>query len=137
MKLLKPIAMVAGLSALYCGLAFLGFAFSGAGHGSAFFGEAVLAPFSVVPGLAWFGIGLWPVLGVLVALRQFSPCRVLAGIGLAFHYVGVAALSIQTEWYYVGKVLQSLPFMVTLFLLGYVGGQVSLWLLITRRPYAA
>jgi hypothetical protein len=137
MTITKSIALVLGLSALYYGLAFLGFAFTGAGHGSAFFGEVILAPFSMIPGLAWFGLGLWPVIGILVALRQFYPCRILAGIALAIHYLGVLAVTVQTEWYYVGKVLQSLPVMVVLFLVGYFGSQAFLWLLITRRQYAA
>lgn len=132
MAVVKSIALVLGLSALFYGLAFLGFASGGAGHGSSFFGEAVLAPFSLIPDFWWFGLGFWPVVGVLLALRRFYPCRILAGVFLAFHYLGVAGVIVHTEWYYVGKVLQSLPLMVFLFVLGYVGSQVFLWMLITN-----
>ena len=134
---LKGMALVLGLSGLYCALAFVGFAFTGGGHGSAFFGEAVLAPFSAISSLTWFGLGLWPLIGALVALRQFYPCRVLAGVALAVHYLGVVAVSLETEWYYVGKVFQSLPVMVILFLAGYVGSQIFLWFLIVGRQNAA
>jgi len=137
MSTLKGIILVLGISALYCGLAFMGYAFIGAGHGSEFFGQAILAPFSISGTLVLFGLTLWVLVGVLLALRRFHRYRTAAAAILALHYLGVLAVSFQTDWYYVGKVWQSLPVMVLVFLIGYLASQVFLWLLITRRQHGA
>jgi hypothetical protein len=63
MSALKSIALVVGISALYCGLVFTGYAFAGAGHGSDFFGTALLAPFSASESLALLGFVLWQLSG--------------------------------------------------------------------------
>jgi hypothetical protein len=136
MSALKSIALVVGISALYCGLVFTGYSFAGAGHGSDFFGTALLAPFSASESLALLGFVLWPVVGILLACRRFRGCQIAAAAVLVLHYVGIVVVSFQTDWYYVGRVWHSLPFMVLAFVAAYFGSQAFMWVLITRKENA-
>jgi hypothetical protein len=136
MSPLRSIALVVGISALYCGLVFVGYAFTGAGHGSDFFGAALLAPFSASESMALLGLVLWPVIGMLLAFRRFRACQVAAAAVLVLHYVGIVVVSFQTDWYYIGRVWQSLPLMVVAFVAAYFGSQIFMWVLITRKQNA-
>jgi hypothetical protein len=123
----KAIALVVAISALFCVLAFLGAAFTGAGHGSSFFFTAVLAPISASGAFSLIGLLFWPAVAVLLALRRFLFCRVAAALALLSHYVGIAIVALDTEWYYVGRVWHSLPALVVVFVALYLGGQVFMW----------
>ena len=128
--------MVVVISALYYGLMFWSAGFTGAGHGSDFFLSALFAPFSASEAIAPFGLLLWPVLALLLALRRFQACRVSAMVVLVLHYLGVVLVSFQTDWVYVGKVWHSMPVMVAAFILVYFASQVFMWTWIMMKQYA-
>jgi hypothetical protein len=136
MSALKSIALAFGISILYFGLVFVGYAFTGAGHGSEYFGAALLAPFSTSEGFAMLGLMLWPVVGTLLAFRRFRSCQIAAAAILVLHYLGVVLLSFQTDWYYVGRVWHSMWPIVAAFVVVYLGSQIFMWVLITRRQHA-
>lgn len=133
MVVLRASTLIIGFTGLYYGLASLGAALIGAGHGSPFFFMAALAPFSLMPDLAWFGLALWSAVGLLLALRHFQECRLLARIILGVHYVGVLAVSLLTDWEALGKAFQNVPYLVVLFFIGYIGSQTFFWILIARK----
>lgn len=134
MRATKAIILVVGILVVFWGLYFLSAAFAGAGHGSYFFYEALLAPFSVVTVTSPICLILWPLVAILVGLRDFVLCRIVARSALVLHYAGIALLSFQTDWYYVGKVWRSMSGMVITFIGVYVAGQVFLWSLLARNP---
>ncbi len=136
MSTLRSITLAFGITVLYCGLVFVGYAFTGAGHGSEFFGAALLAPCSTSEGLAMLGLVLWPIVGTLLAFRRFRSCQIAAAAILILHYLGVVVLSFRTDWYYVGQVWHSVWPLVAAFVAVYLGSQIFMWVLITRRQPA-
>lgn len=141
MRASKFISFVAGVTSLYGVLIFIGGALSGAGHGSDYFGAALLAPFSAFDDKVWVGlagIAFWMLVGLLIALRRFVWCRFAAGVLLVAHYIGVVFMSIQREdWYYVGKVWEA-AWIIIIPLVGvYFVSQGFMWALITRRQREA
>jgi hypothetical protein len=132
MKTLKGIGFVVGISAFQFFLVALGLAMTGAGDGSSFFGEALLAPFSVSETQALWGLLIWPIVGTLLVFRRFQSCRIAAAALLIVHYVGIVLLGVETDWYSVGRVWSSLFLMVLFLVVAYFGGQIFLWSLITR-----
>ena len=136
MSALKSIALAVGISILYFGLVFVSQACTGAGHGSEYFGAALLAPFSVLEGFAGLGLALWPVVGTLLAFRRFRSSQIAAATILILHYLGVMVVSFQTDWYYVGRVWHSMPAIVVALITAYFGSQIFMWILLTRRQHA-
>jgi len=136
MSALKAIALALGVSVLYLGLVFVGYAFTGAGHGSDFFGAALLAPFSTSEGFSMLGLVLWPLVGTLLAFRRFRSLQIAAAGILILHYFDILILSFQTDWYDVGRVWHSMRPIVAAFILVYLGSQIFMWVLITRRRHA-
>jgi len=127
MSALKAIALALGVSVLYLGLVFVGYAFTGAGHGSDFFGAALLAPFSTSEGFSMLGLVLWPLVGTLLAFRRFRSLQIAAAGILILHYLGILILSFQTDWYDVGRVWHSMRPIVAAFILVYLGSQIFMW----------
>jgi hypothetical protein len=134
MNALRAIALFVGITALYHGLIFASAALTGAGHGSYFFFNALLAPFSTIPLIAPIGLVLWPVVALLLALRRFSVCRKCIEIILAIHYFGILIVCAQTDWHYVHKVWRSMPGLVAGFVAVYVCSQVFMWKLLRGKP---
>jgi len=137
----KPIAFIAGMAILYGGLIFVGFALSGAGHGSDYFGAALLAPFSAFDDSLWVriaGLALWISVPVLIAMRRFLWCRVTAATVLLAHYLGVLIMSSQREdWGYVAHVWRHAWVIVVLLAAVYFATQGFMWSLIARRQHGA
>jgi len=137
----KPIAFIAGMAILYGGLIFVGFALSGAGHGSDYFGAALLAPFSAFDDSLWVllaGLALWVSVAALIAMRRFLWCRVTAATVLLAHYLGVLMKSSPREdWYYVAQVWRHLWPYVALLAAVYFATQGFMWSLIARREHGA
>ena len=146
MKALKGISLAVGIAIWFYGMLFFGFLFSGVAPdgGDPFLAKLVLAPFGSVLGEAaadrtifsWLVMGLWPLVGVLVALRHFVVCRMLAAAILVVHYWGIVTLTWDIEWRDVAKVWGLWPAVIIMFLMVYLGSQISLWFLIfwRRRP---
>ncbi len=132
MRALKSIALAVGISILYFGLAFVGYTFTGAGHGSEFFGKVLLAPFNASDRFVMVGLAHWPIVGTLLAFRHSRSGRLGAAAMLLLHYLGVVVLSFQTNWYYVGRVWQSMWPTVAALVAVYLGSQIFMWILITR-----
>jgi hypothetical protein len=132
MRALKAIGFVLGVSALQFFLFFLGIMMGGAGHGSVFFAEVLLAPFSLSETQALWGLLIWPVVGTLLVFRRLRACRIAAATVLVVHYVGIGMVSLRAEWEYVGKTFSALFPIVLVVVAGYLGGQVFLWSLICR-----
>ncbi len=132
MKTLRGIGFVVGVSAFQFFLTFMGMLMGGAGHGSSFFGEALLAPFSASGTQAPWGLAIWPIVGTLLVFRRFQSCRIAAAALLIVHYGGIVLLGVETDWYSVGRVWSSLFLMVLFLVVAYFGGQIFLWSLITR-----
>ena len=146
MRAFNGIALVVTICAIFGWLAFIGGAFCGAGHGSAFFLVALFSPFfselsvSTLGEFAYAGFLLWPVVGILLALRSISKCRIAVIALLAVHYFGVllqCLYYLQPDWYYVSKVCSSSSGLVLAFLGCYVGAQVFIWTLISRSHMQA
>ena len=132
MGVIKDLALVVGIPALYCGLFFLGGAFSGAGHGSFYFAGIIMAPFSGFESFA--RIYLWLLVSILLALRRFTACRMTAAAVLVLHYSGVVVLSLKTDWDSVGRVWHAFPMPILVILAAYFISQIFMWCLIIRRP---
>jgi hypothetical protein len=137
MRAIKAIVPIVGIVLVYYGLFFLSAAFTGAGHGSYFFLEALVAPFSASEVIAPAGLILWPLVAILVGMQRFRLCRIAARAVLCLHYAGIAILSFQTDWSYVGKVWRSMPGMVVTFVGVYLASQTFLWVTIARGSSAA
>jgi len=133
----KAICFVAGVTCLYAILIIVGGALAGAGHGSAYFGTVILAPFSAFGDEIWVGlvgIAFWMLVGLLIALRRFVWCRFAAGTVLVAHYFGVVFMSLQREdWYFVDRVWRAAWIIVVPLVGLYVVSQGLMWVLITRR----
>lgn len=137
MRAIKATVLVGGIILVYCGLFFLSAAFTGAGHGSDFFLEALVAPFSASEMIAPVGLALWPLVAILVGMRRFLLCRIAARAVLCLHYAGIGFLCFQTDWSYVGKVWRSMPGMVVTFIGIYLASQIFMWVTIARGSSAA
>ena len=135
MNWLKTIGIVVGISSLYYGLVIIAGAFTGAGHGSYFFLEAVVAPFLGSGLFATVGtIMFWPLVSILLALRRFSACRIAAAVGLVAHYLGIAIICSKAGWDDgVGRVWEYWPGTVAAFVALYFGSQIFMWVLIARK----
>jgi hypothetical protein len=129
MRTIKGLALVLSISGLYGALIFVAASFTGAGHGSYFFGSALLAPFSGAAALEVLGFGLWPVVGILLALRRVPACRIAAGTILVLHYFGIAMVSVPRDWD-VRKVWDLFPVEVSAVAVAYFGSQMFFWILI-------
>jgi len=139
MSAIKAITLAIGISILYCGLIYTGCAFNGAGHGSDFFGSAMLAPFSVISEAIWTfpaGLALWFIIGIILSLRHFTVCRIIAAAILILHYIGIAIIGFQTGWYDVGRVWNAFPIVVVGFLTVYIASQFFMWILILSKQPA-
>lgn len=125
--------------AVYLCLALAGVIFfSGAGHGTDFFAQAVLSPFvgnSIA--LFWIGLTFWAIVGALIGLRQWPVCRSVAIIALALHYLGLVMLAAHTEWSYVGRVWRATPFLVVAFIAAYLLTHIVFWSALVRRRHKA
>jgi hypothetical protein len=137
----KAIAFIASFAALYGGLIFVGLALTGAGHGSDYFGAALLAPFSAFGDGLWVlfaGLTLWVLVPLLVAMRRFTWCRFAAATILVAHYLGVLFVSLgRQDWYYVGQVWRATWVVVVVLAGAYFASQGFMWSLIARRHYGA
>ncbi len=137
----KAIALIAGVGAFYGGLVFVSLTLTGAGHGSDYFGAALLAPFSAFGDGLWVlfaGLTLWVLVPLLIAMRRFTWCRFAAAATLVAHYIGVLVVSLQREdWYYVGQVWRAAWVVVVLLGGAYLASQGFMWNLITRRQHGA
>ena len=129
---LKAVATVLGVSGFFLGLAFLGAGLSGSGDGTAVFLEALFAPFPLSTKFAFVGFGLWPVIGVLLALRQIQGCRIAVAAILVVHYVGIVIRSRAEDWSYAQRVWTDLPGVVVLIVIPYLCSQILFWFLIVR-----
>jgi|SRR5579883_908224 len=141
MKWLNAALLILGIPCFYGLLMLGGGLLIGAGHGSDYFVGVCLAPFSVVSQSAWVlvaGGGLWVIVGVLIAMRDFQACRLSAAAVLLFHYGGVVIMSIQREdWTYVAQVWDSSAGLVVLLAALYFSSQALMWgLIIWRRNVA-
>jgi hypothetical protein len=133
-SILKGIGFVLGVSAFQFFLFFLGMMMGGAGHGTVFFAEVLVAPFGL-SGL--WGPLIWPAVGTLLVFRRLRACRIAAATVLAVHYVGIVVISLGREWYDVGKTFSALFPIVLAVVVAYLGGQIFLWSLICRNPPAS
>lgn len=135
MRVVKAIAIIVGISALYHCLFFLGGAFTGAGHGSYFFIELIAAPFFGAGIFASIGmIAFWPLESVLLALHRFLACRIAAAVGIVTHYIGAVSVCVHTTWDRdLGKAWAYFPGLVAGFFAAYIGSQILMWVLILRR----
>ena len=135
--ILQGLALILLTPTLYWGLIMLGNAFADAGHGTAFFSEALMSPFSSTGIAKWTfnaAIAQWVVVGILLAFRNFGMCRFFTALILIAHYIGILNFSAHTnEWQYVHKVLNSVPEIILLYLAAYSASQIFMWFLITRR----
>lgn len=133
MRVVKGFALVVGISIFFVALAFFASFFTGAGHGSYFFLAIIGAPFSVFETAAPMGLIFWPGVGILFALRRFIVCRIVAKGSLIIHYIGIIMVCFQTEWTYVYKAWRALPELVIAFVLLYLGSQIFMWWLLSRK----
>ncbi|MBI3415005.1 MAG: hypothetical protein HY043_06735 [Verrucomicrobia bacterium] len=131
-EVLKGAAIVVGISALYHKLAHLSAALTGAGHGTAYFFQAILSPLSLINTELFelASIIFWPLVAVLLAFRRLTFCRYFVVAALVLHYVGILIVSFRTDWYYIGKVWHTLPLLVTELLGAYFASQIFVWSLI-------
>ncbi len=143
MRVLQGLFLIFSICAIFYVLLFMGAAFGGAGHGTLFFAAALFAPFNMLGDLTQPEVYycLWPGVGILLALRSFSICRIAVIALLAVHYLGVVFLCLTTpssEWYYVGKVWSSTNGFIVMFFGGYLAAQMFIWMLIlqvTRKDH--
>lgn len=133
MKNFHPLIVAVGIPVWYALLTFAGFAFSGGGHGSSFFGEAMLSPISS-GNAPLLGLIFWLAVGLLLAFRRFPVSRLAASIALLCHYAGICMLSLQTDWAYVKRVWQSLPVFLGVLLMAYLVSHIFMWGLIVSKP---
>lgn len=137
MSALKSIGLTLTITIFYFGLIFLTVGFGGAGHGSVFFYEALLAPFSLLEEpFVELGLALWPAVAILLAFNRFRFSHIAAAALLIIHYLGIVTVSLRTDWYYVGKVWHAAAPIVVIFMGAYLGSQIFMWVLITRRSHA-
>src|SRR5581483_5211245 len=143
MKVVKGTAIIAGIAVWFYGMLFFGFLFSGVvpDGGDPFLAKLVLAPFGSVvfePAadrtiFSWLVMGIWPLVGVLVVLRRFLVCRVLASGILLLNYCGIISLTWDTDWYHVAKVWNSESAPIIVFLTVYLSSQICLWFFLFWR----
>lgn len=138
MSIIKAISLVFGIPSLYLLLTCWGTSFAGAGEGTAYFGGAMIAPFSAISDAAWTlipGILFWVIVAVLLTFRAFIMCRIAAAIFLIAHYFGIAAVSFQIlpdEWQHVVIVWDVSRWLLIPFLFVYFASQIFMWILVVR-----
>lgn len=121
MKALKAIGFILGVSAFQFFLFFLGIMMGGAGHGSVFFAEVLVAPFGLSKTLGPWVLLIWPAIGTLLVFRRLRACRIAAATVLVVHCVGIGMVSLRAEWEYVGKTFSALFPLVLVVVAGYLG----------------
>jgi hypothetical protein len=139
MPLAKAIATFLGITLWYFGVAFLGYALGGAGHGTLFFFKVALAPFSA-PGLPVefsFGAILYgPILGILTALRKKLTCAWLAAILVCIHVIGVVIVCLSAEWENVVSTWRNGWPVIVFWILFYLAGYLTIIWLLQKRLFA-
>ena len=133
----RIICFVAGFLAYQVFVFVFGAALNATGHGTAFFFEVVLAPFSGTDNpLALLGLAQWVALALLLGFRHVYRCKVAAAIILLIHCVGVSHLCMNADWNDVGRVWRNSGFILVLpWLAAYLGSQIFMWALIfQKRP---
>ena len=140
MKAFKALSLLIAIPFFYRGLIFFGFLFAGAGHGTDYFGAAMLAPFSTFSESGWTlesGTALWVLVGIFLAFREKLTCRIAACVALILHYLGIISLSVQREhWDDVRKVWNTATWEVIVFVMFYFLSQIFLWGLIVQSKRA-
>ncbi|NJM55013.1 MAG: dimethyl sulfoxide reductase anchor subunit [Verrucomicrobiae bacterium] len=139
MRVAKAIATFLGITLWYFGVAFLGYALGGAGHGTTFFGAVAIAPFSA-PGLpdevAIGAILYGPILGILTALRNKVTCAWLAAVLVGIHIIGVVIICLSTEWENVASTWHRGWPLIVFWILFYLSGYLTIIRLLQKHLFA-
>lgn len=133
----RIICFVAGFLAYQFFVFGLGAALTGAGHGTTFFIEVFIAPFSGSDNpLAVLGLTQWLAVALLLGFRHVYRCKVAAAVILLLHAVGVVHLCLNADWNDVSRVWSNSGFILVLpWVAAYLGSQIFMWALIfQKRP---
>jgi hypothetical protein len=135
MRVILSILRVLGLTAIFTFLHFFAGAFTGAGHGTFYFLEMLMAPFAPSDSLfrSYVLFGLWPIVAILVEFRSNNGCRIAAAVLLILHYLGVALVTFREDMNHVVHTLEKLPLLALSFLILYFWSQIYFWWMIGRR----
>ena len=132
MKALKAVGFVIGVGAFFAFLFALGIAMGGAGHGSVFFAEAILAPWPLENETILLGFASWIAIGTLLVFRDHPFCRIATAALLLVHYFGIMALWYRTDQSMLKRTFETLFLMILPLVAAYLGSQLLMWRAILR-----
>ena len=132
MKALKAFGSVLGIGVFFVFLFGLGIIMGGAGHGSLFFAEAILAPWPLENETILVGFASWLAIGTLLVFRDLLLCRIATVALLLVHYLGVVVLWYRTDHSMLERTFETLFLMILPLAAAYLGSQVLMWRAILR-----
>jgi hypothetical protein len=112
---------------------FLGLALIGAGHGTDFFGAAIVAPFQEIERWGACAFLFWPLVGFLAGLSSSAWCRGSAGALILLHYFGIVVLWWDAERTGIVQAWNSSAGFIMLLGGAYGVGQLALWRALLAR----
>ena len=114
-------------------LSLIGFMLAAAGHGTYILLGIASAPLTLLRNF-WLSLAgpplLWAIIGGLLAYSSRRLHRRIVFIGLSFHYLGVALVSLIADFAdreYIRRVWQLNSLMLVVGITLYVTGQISIW----------
>jgi hypothetical protein len=131
-KALKAVGFVLGVGVFFAFLFALGIVMGGAGHGSVFFAEAILAPWPLENETVLLGLASWIAIGTLLVFRDYLFCRIATAALLLLHYFSIVALWYRTDHSMLKQTFETLFLMILPLAVAYLGSQVLMWRAILR-----